>query len=73
MGELTLSFVVTIFVVALAIVSFSVGKDDAHSGFTRDCSLTGTYIIDNDTVIVCRVVKRSEAKPVERKPEEQSL
>lgn len=39
------------------------------------CSLTGTYVIDNDTVLACRVIKRNtdEAKPSEPKEEEQSL
>jgi hypothetical protein len=41
----------------------------------RNCSLTGTYVIDNDTVLACRVIKRNTdgAKPSEPKEEEQSL
>jgi len=58
---------------AAAIDLFSSQFRVHHSTLTRNCSLTGTYIIDNDTVIVCRVVKRGEPSPEAKKPEEQSL
>jgi hypothetical protein len=73
MGELTVSFIAVLAVVGLVIVSHSVGEDIAHKKFTQHCSLTNTYIIDDDTVIVCRVVKRGEPEAKGKKPEEQSL
>jgi hypothetical protein len=41
-----------------------------HATLARDCSLTSTYIIDNDTVLVCRVVKRTEPEANEPKVSE---
>jgi len=36
----------------------------------RDCELAGVHVVDNDTVIVCRVMKRNPTSEVETKPEE---
>lgn len=60
---------------AAAVDMFSSQFRVHHGTIVRNCSLTGTYVIDNDTVLACRVIKRNtnEAKPSEPKEEEQSL
>jgi hypothetical protein len=73
MSEFTGGFVFFLALAVVMVVSFSVGADATESKVSRNCSLTGTYVIDNDTVIVCRVVKRGEPSTVSKKPEEQSL
>lgn len=40
-----------------------------HNTLIRDCSVTNTHIINEDTVIVCTVLKiRQTETPVDKKP-----
>ena len=66
-----LALVLLTFVIVLMIL----GPRVERSRIANHCSLTGTYVIDNDTVLACRVIKRNTdgAKPSEPKEEEQSL
>lgn len=61
--------------ITTVIVLMILGPHVERKRVTNHCSLTGTYVIDNDTVLACRVIKRNigEAKPREPKEEEQSL
>jgi hypothetical protein len=75
MSEFSGGFFLFFLAAVLVAGAFFVGADVTESRISRNCSLTGTYVIDNDTVLACRVIKRNtdEAKPSEPKEEEQSL
>ena len=47
-----------------------VGQHRLERTILRDCELAGVHVIDNDTVIVCRVMKRNPTPEMETKPEE---
>jgi len=71
----TAGMVFVAFFAALCWASWSLSAYRTEGVVMNHCSLTGTYVIDNDTVLACRVIKRNtdEAKPSEPKEEEQSL
>ena len=71
----TAGMVFVVFFAALSWASWSLSAYRTEGVVMKHCSLTGTYVIDNDTVLACRVIKRNtdEAEPSEPKEEEQSL
>lgn len=64
-----------LFLLIVIVLVASLSPMVQENRIANHCELTGTYVIDNDTVLRCVVMKQNtgEAKPSERKEEEQSL
>jgi len=61
-----------VFVLAGFVAGHAVSSKASENHLIRDCSLTGTYVINNDTVVVCQVLSRtttSTPQPQSKKPE----
>ena len=55
----------------IAIGSY-IQRTSKETDFIRDCSITGAHVLDNETVVVCKVVKvrtQEVPSPTNTKPE----
>jgi hypothetical protein len=66
MGPRETLLAMVVFSIAGYLVGSGLHKNSTKANLIQSCELTGTHIIDNDTVLVCGVVRRDDR--VQEKP-----
>lgn len=64
------TLLVVVLISAGLVLRWGDGIPPPTNTFLRNCDLIGAHIIDNDTVIVCRVIRRGDVESVEPKQNE---